>query len=131
MRLLQGDGHDGQLSVALRVVEEGALPFLEHPPGQVGGYEDLFGTAQAAHVDEDDLALEQFVEDPPADETAGSVEMQGRSTMRRARRCTTWRVFRATRADSSTSRKPGRSSTRAKSTSQESPSRLSDLRRVT
>ena len=43
--------------------------------------------------------------------------------MRRARRWTTWRVLRATLAESSTSRKPGRSSTWANSVSQARPSR--------
>ena len=57
--------------MALGVLQEGSLPLLEHPPGEERGHEHFFGAAEAAHVDEDDLALEQLVEDPPSDGDRG------------------------------------------------------------
>ncbi len=105
------------------IVEVGRLPVLEDPPGQVGRDQDLLGGAEAAHVDEHDVAIEQVTDHgaPPTD-TLGSVAMQWRPMMRRARRWTTCKVLRAMRPFSSTSRKPGRSSRTAKLLSQPSPS---------
>ena len=57
--------------MALGVVQEGALPLLEHPAGEERGDQDFLGATQPAHVDQDNLAFEQLVEDPPSHRNGG------------------------------------------------------------
>ena len=52
-------------------LQEGALPFLDHPAGEEGSDEDLLGATEPAHVDQDNLAFEQLVEDPPSHRDGG------------------------------------------------------------
>jgi hypothetical protein len=66
LRLLQHDGHGRQPLVPLGVLEVGAGPPLEHPPGEEGGDEHLLGRLEPADVDEDDLARLEVAEDGPA-----------------------------------------------------------------